>query len=171
MPWSIDLPHSHIGFATKHLGICQVFGHFAAAEVTLNLDAEDPTRWSMKATIQADSLDTGFPRRDDDVKSDRYLDTERFPTITFESRRVERRGDRFSVTGPLTLHGVTREIELDVTYNGEVVDRLRGREVTKRGISAQTTINRLDYGMGEPAPPATVAHEIRFVLEMEAIRE
>jgi polyisoprenoid-binding protein YceI len=147
-----------------------VYGHFGDAEVTLDLDADDPTQWSMKAVIQAASLDTGFPRRDDAVKSDHYLDVEAFPTITFESRRVEKRGDRFAAFGPLTLHGVTRDIELDVTYNGEVIDRVQGREVTKRGISAQTTIDRLDYKMGEPAPPATVAHEIRLLLEMEAIK-
>jgi polyisoprenoid-binding protein YceI len=170
MPWEFDLPHSLIGFSTKHLGICGVYGRFGAAEVTLDLDADDPAQWSMRAVIQAASLDTGFPRRDDAVKKEGYLDVEKFPTITFESRQVERRGDRFAVTGPLTLHGVTKEIELDVSYNGEVIDRVQNREVTKRGISAQTTINRLDFGVGAPVPPATVAEEIRFILEMEAIK-
>lgn len=170
MPWEFDLPHSTIGFSINHLGICTVYGRFEDAEVTLDLEADDPTKWSIKAVINAASLTTLFPRRDHDVKGSRYLSVEEFPTITFESRYVERRGDRFAVIGPFTLHGVTKEIELEVTYNGDVVDRIQNREVTKRGVSAQATINRLDFGVGEPMPPATVGHEIRFLLEMEAIK-
>jgi len=164
MPWEYDRNHSLIGFTTKHLGITTVHGRFDDADVQLDIDSENPTQWSMNAVIRAESLNTGIQRRDDHVRSESFLHVDQFPEITFKTLRTERRGDRFALIGALTMHGITREVELDVSYNGEAVDR----GVYKRGFSAQTTINRFDYGVGDPEGTWTAAPEIRFNLELEA---
>lgn len=167
MPWEFDRGHSYIGFSAKHIGINFIHGQFADANVTVDVTGDDPTKWSLKAVINAGSLDSGIGRRDDALKGEIYLDVERFPNITFESTRVEPRADRFAVFGPLTLHGVTREVELDVTYGGEQVDR----EILHRGFSAKATINRFDFGIGDlndRKKTWTVSDEIQFVLELDA---
>jgi polyisoprenoid-binding protein YceI len=166
MPWEYDTVHSYIGFIAKHLGINTVHGYFESAQVSLNLDSDDPTQWSIKATIQAASINTAISRRDDALRGEGYLDAERFPTITFESKRVERRGQRYWMVGALTLHGVARDVDLDVAFNGEATDR----EMLKRGFSAQGEVDRFQFEVGEPAKTPTVGKEIRFVLNMEAIK-
>lgn len=163
MSWEIDLPHSLIGVSARHLGICTVIGRFADADVAVDLDGDDPTRWALQATIRTASFDTGFDRRDDGVKQ-HYLVVDQFPTITFQTRRIERRGDGFAVIGPLSLHGVTREVELAATYNGEAVDR----GILRRGVSARGKINRLDFNVGEEG--GTVGDDIEFILELEAVQ-
>ena len=164
MAWQIDLPHSMIGFSAKHLGICTVIGRFEDADVAVELDGDDPSRWSLKATIRTASFTTGFDRRDDGVKQ-HYLVVDQFPSITFATQRVERRGDGFAIIGPLTMHGVTRDVELAATYNGDAVDR----GVLRRGVSARGKINRLDFNLGEPG--GTVGDDIEFILELEAAQQ
>ena len=164
MNWQYDKNHSTIGFRTRHLGISTVRGYFTDADVKLNLEGDDPTKWSMNATIQAASIDTGIERRDDHLRSESYLDVAEFPTITFETRRVEPRGEGFALIGSFTMHGVTKELELAATFNGEAVDR----EVHKRGFSAQGTVDRFAFGVGDPTGSWSVAPEIHFELEMEA---
>ncbi len=88
MPWEFDAPHSRIGFIARHLGLTFVHGYFRKAEVTVDLDEADPTRSRVAATIDAASLTSDFPRRDDAVKGENYLDVERYPTITFTSTRI-----------------------------------------------------------------------------------
>ena len=163
MAWEIDLPHSMIGFSGRHLGISTVIGRFEDADVAVALDGDDPTRWTLSATIRTASFTTGFDRRDDGVKQ-HYLVVDEFPVITFETRKAQRRGDGFVVTGPLTLHGVTRDVELAATYNGDAVDR----GMLRRGFSARGKINRLDFNVGEPG--GTVGDDIELILELEAIQ-
>jgi polyisoprenoid-binding protein YceI len=166
MPWEFDRNHSLIGFTARHLGISTIHGQFMDADVTLDLDGDDPTEWSMAASIKTISLNSGVGRRDDHLRSEAYLNAEQYPTITFETRRIESRDTGYAVIGALTMHGVTQEIELAATFNGEAVDR----ELTKRGFSAQGAVDRFAFGVGEPKVTWTVGGEINLVLEMEAIR-
>src|SRR5215211_8947185 len=117
-------------------------GLFTNIDVRLQLDGDDPSRWSVGATIDAASIDSGLPRRDDVLRSADYLDAEGFPTLNFQSTRVERQGDRYRVAGDLTLHGVTRPVVLDLQDNGEGINP-RGQR--SRALTTDITINRLDY--------------------------
>jgi polyisoprenoid-binding protein YceI len=169
MTWEFDKGHHQIGFAARHLGISIIRGHFDRSEVAVNLDAEDPTQWSMNATIDAASINTGNERRDDALREDKYFDVANYPTITFESRRVEKNGDGYRVFGDLTMHGTTREIELAVTYNGEAVDR----DLTKRGFSGRGVIDRFAFGVGDPNRrdlTPTVGDKVELLLDMETFR-
>jgi polyisoprenoid-binding protein YceI len=120
----------------------------------------------MAASIKTASLNSGVGRRDDHLRSEAYFNAEQYPTITFETRRIESRDTGYTVIGALTMHGVTQEIELSATFNGEAIDR----ELTKRGFSAQGAIDRFAFGIGEPKATWTVGSEVNLVLEMEAIR-
>jgi polyisoprenoid-binding protein YceI len=166
MPWEYDFPHSRIGFAARHIGLTIVQGHFQKADVKLDLNEDDPTKSSLSVTIEAASLTSAFPRRDDAVIGENYLDAQSFPTITFVSKRIEPRGeDRYDIIGDFTLHGVTRELALNTTYFGETTDP---RGVTLRGLAARATISKSDYGIkGSPADPLAVADEIQIIVDAE----
>src|ERR1041385_7043118 len=105
------------------MGLTWVHGYFRKADVKIDLNEADLTRSSIEASIDAASLTSDFERRDDAVKGENYLDVERFPTITFKSKRVEPRGEnRYTILGDFTMHGVTRELALDTEYFGEIQD-------------------------------------------------
>lgn len=173
MTWASDPNHLHVGFAGKHLGIVSVKGFFRKAEVTLNLEDPDPTRWSVAARIDVASLDTNNDIRDRKLKGPRYVDADQFPTMVFQSLRVEAASDgSYSVVGLLTLHGVTREVCLRTRLNGEVVDS-RGRGC--RGFSAETLLSLQDFRIHEPIEPADEAEgdpandHIQVSIEAKAI--
>jgi polyisoprenoid-binding protein YceI len=169
MTWEFDPVHSAIEFENVYLGILTVRGRFKQAEAQLDLDEVEPTRSSISATIDAASIETHNQRRDDTLRSADYLDAERFPTIAFQSKRVERRGDRFGVIGVLTIHGVSREVELDTLFNGEIVD---GRGICRRGFTASVTIARSDFGVhvNAPEPMPTSGESVRILLEVACIK-
>lgn len=169
MPWEYDPNHSVITFENTYLGILTIKGRFKSAEVSLELDEDDPSHSSAVATIDAASIETDILRRDDTLRSAGYLDVERFPTIGFTSRRVERRGDRYAIIGHLTIHGITREVEMDTVFNGDAMD---ARGIVRRGFSANVSISRSDYDIHtravEPVPVA--GEEVRISLEVAAIK-
>jgi polyisoprenoid-binding protein YceI len=166
VPWEFDAPHSRIGFIARHLGLTFVQGYFRKADVKVDLNVADPTKSSIAATIDAASLTSDFVRRDDAVKGENYLDVERYPHITFTSKRVEPHGEqRYAIIGDLTLHGVTRELVLDTEYFGEVTD---ARGNTLRGLAARGKIRKGDFDIhGSPADPHAVAEEIQLVIDAE----
>jgi len=142
--WAIDAAHSHVEFAVKHLMIATVKGRFADVQGTVEA-ADDFSNAAVDVTIGAASIDTRQEQRDAHLRSADFFDVERFPSITFKSRRTEpgpRGGLR--LTGNLTLHGVTREVALDVVAEGHGRDPWGGE---RAGFSATTTINRQDYGL------------------------
>src|SRR4026208_774575 len=121
--WNIDLAHSSINFSIRHMVVSKVRGRFAKYTGKLNLDESDLTRSVVEATIDASSIDTGTPQRDDHLRSPDFFDVEQFPELRFRSTRVEKIDDaHYRVTGELTLRDVTREVSLDVEYGGKGKD-------------------------------------------------
>src|SRR5262245_13393240 len=116
--WTIDPAHTDVGFAVRHLMISTVKGRFAGVTGTL-IAGDDPTTAEVDMTIDAASIDTRERQRDAHLRSADFLDVEKFPTLTFKSRTVERAGsDEYKLTGDLTIHGVTRPVTFDVTSYG-----------------------------------------------------
>lgn len=143
--WEFDPAHTRVEFSVKHMMFATVKGSFADVHGTLRLDEADPSRSSVEADIDAASLHTGDGRRDAHLKSADFLDVEKYPTITFKSTRVEVLGsDHARVVGDLTIHGVTREVELDTELTGHGTTPF-GTHVA--GFEAKTTINRKDFGL------------------------
>ncbi|HEY8477155.1 MAG TPA: YceI family protein [Chloroflexota bacterium] len=171
--WQLDPAHTLVEFSARHLMVSTVKGRFRTVSGTIRADGDDPTRVEVSVTIDATSIDTGVPDRDTHLRSPDFLDVERFPTITFRSKRVEALGgDRYRVVGDLTIRDVTREVALDATLLGRAMG-LAGKEVV--GFTASTTIDRRDFGATWNVPLEAggilVGNEVRIAIEAEAIRE
>ncbi|HLO24772.1 MAG TPA: YceI family protein, partial [Geobacteraceae bacterium] len=144
--WQIDPDHSNIQFKVRHLMVSNVKGVFHKVSGMAEIDDQDMTRSRVSVTIETASVDTGVAKRDDDLRSANFFDVTRYPTMTFVSRKIVKTGtDSFKVTGDLSIHGVTREVVLDVDGpTAAVKDPWGGM---RRGATATTKINRKDFGL------------------------
>jgi polyisoprenoid-binding protein YceI len=143
--WQLDPAHTLVEFAAKHMMISTVKGRFNRVRATLIYDEADPARSSLEAEIDAASLYTGIQMRDDDLRSDHFLEVEKYPTLTFKSTRVELMSSEHGlVVGDLTIHGVTREVALETQLTGRTKNP-DGKEVI--AFEARTSINRKDFGL------------------------
>jgi polyisoprenoid-binding protein YceI len=144
--WQIDPAHSAAQFAVKHLAISTVRGAFTSVKGTVQFDDKDITKSSVEVTIDVNSVDTRQPDRDKDLRSDHFFDAEHFPTITFKSKRVEQLSPgKLKITGDLTIHGITKEVVLDVDGPTAPVKDPWGNQ--RMAINATTKINRQDFGV------------------------
>ncbi|GER88344.1 polyisoprenoid-binding protein [Dictyobacter vulcani] len=172
MAWTIDASHSHIGFAVRHMVVSTVRGQFNAVRGTLNLDEANPAASSVEAEVDAASIDTHDGNRDGHLRSADFFDVEKFPTITFKSTKVENSDGDYKVTGDFTMHGVTKSVTFDVEYSGFVRDPYG---LDRAGFSAQTKINRKDFGLTWGAlletGGAVLSDEVKLNLEFEATQQ
>src|SRR5262245_12469491 len=123
-PYAIDNNHSTVGFSVPIFGgLSQVTGKFTDFAITLNNDEKDTTKSSVNVVIKATSINTGIEGRDRHLRNPDFFDVEKFPEITFQSQRIEKKGKQFIAHGPLTMHGVTKEIALPFTINGTSITR------------------------------------------------
>jgi len=144
--WQIDPAHTAAGFAVKHLMISTVRGQFKGVTGTVTWDDQDVSKSSIDVTIDATTVDTTEPMRDKDLKSDKFFDVAKYPTITFKSKKIENvSAGKLKVTGDLTIHGVTKEAVLDVEGPSNAVKDPWGN--TRVAASATTKVNRQDYGV------------------------
>jgi polyisoprenoid-binding protein YceI len=167
--WDLDPVHSHIGFVARHLMVSKVRGHFGKSDVRI-VTAENPADSSVTVSIDAASVDTGNQTRDDDVRSERFLDVVNHPLITFRSTGVTPAGgDKYQVAGDLSIRGVTRPAVLDLELGGFGPDQYGG---TRAGFSATTEINRIDFGVSfnPPIPGGVmISEKIQIEIEAEAV--
>jgi polyisoprenoid-binding protein YceI len=143
--WQLDPYHTQVEFSAKHLGMMTVRGHFAEVSATADIDPDHPEASSVGVTIDAASIRTHNPTRDDDLRSSNFLEVDKFPTITFKSTSVEPSGpDRYVLTGDLTIKAKTHLVTLEVAKYGEFNDPMMGHRIA---YSANTKINRKDFGL------------------------
>jgi polyisoprenoid-binding protein YceI len=143
--WKFDPYHTQVEFSAKHLGMMTVRGHFAELTVTGDIHPEQPELSTVEATINTASIRTHNEQRDNDLRSSNFLEVEKYPTITFKSTRIEPAGpDRYTVTGDLTIKGITGPITLNAVRYGEFTDPNMGHRI---GYAAEGQINRKDFGM------------------------
>lgn len=144
--WKIDPAHSSAQFAVRHLAISTIRGAFTKVSGTVQLDDQDVTKSSVDVTIDVDSVDTRVPDRDKDLRSERFFDVAKYPTITFKSKKVEQAGPgKLKVTGDLTIHGTTKEVVLDVDGPTPAIKDPWGNQ--RAAVNATTKINRQEYGV------------------------
>jgi polyisoprenoid-binding protein YceI len=144
--WQIDPSHSAAQFAVRHLAISTVRGAFTKVSGTVQLDDKDIAKSSVDVTIDAASVDTRVADRDKDLRSDRFFDVEKYPTLTFKSTKVEQpEPGKLKVTGDLTIHGVTKQVVLDVEGPTAPVKDPWGNQ--RAAANATTKINRQDFGV------------------------
>lgn len=144
--YSADANHSNVGFSVPILdGVSQVKGKFTSFTIDLNYDEDNISKSTVSAVIKAASIDTGIEGRDKHLRTADFFDVEKFPEITFQSKRVEKKGKNFLAIGDFTMHGVTKEIAIPFTATGKFINPANQQMST--GFSANLTINRRDYGM------------------------
>lgn len=172
--WQIDPDHSSVGFKVRHMMVSNVKGDFAKFNGIVDIDNNDLSRSKVSVNIETASINTGVAKRDDHLKSGDFLDVAKYPTMTFVSKKVSKTGkDKLKLTGYLTLHGVTREVVLDVDGFGPVSKDPWGN--LRRGASATTKINRKDFGLVWNAALETggvaVADDVAINLDIEMIKK
>ena len=171
--WQLDPYHTQVEFSAKHFGMMTVRGHFAEVATTADIDPGRPETSSVGATIQAASIRTNNQTRDDDLRSANFLDTGKYPVITFTSTSVQPAGpDQYTLTGDLTIKGITRPVSLEVTRYGELNDPgMMGHRIS---YGARGQINRTDFGVGTDMVldgKLVVSNEIQIVIEGELVEQ
>ena len=172
--WNIDTDHSNVGFKVRHLMVSNVKGSFDKYTGTVELNDKDITKSTVNVAIDTASINTNVQKRDEHLRSADFFDVAKYPTMTFVSKKVAKAGkDKLKVTGDLTLHGVTRQVVLDVEGLSRESKDPWGN--IRRGATASTTINRKDYGLVWNAAletgGVTVGEEVTITLEIEMIRK
>jgi polyisoprenoid-binding protein YceI len=167
--WTIDPTHSEVGFTVRHLMVSKVRGSFKTFEGTITV-ADNPVDSQVEARIDATSIDTRDENRDNHLRSSDFFDVEQHPQITFVSTAVRPAGRDYAVTGDLTIHGVTRSVELALEFNGVSGDPWGG---VRSGFSASTEISRADFGiefnMALDGGGVVVGDKIKIAIEIEAV--
>jgi polyisoprenoid-binding protein YceI len=165
--WAIDPVHSDVSFTVRHLGVSKVRGHFDTFEGQI-VTATNPLESSVTATIDAATISTRNDQRDAHVRSEEFLDTARFPTLTFTSTGIRHDDDTFLIDGELTLHGVTKPVTLTTEINGFGTGFDDNPVV---GVSARTEISRKEFGITGGPAGAAVGDKITIMLEIEATKK
>jgi polyisoprenoid-binding protein YceI len=170
--YKLDPAHSRIGFAVRHLEINWVEGRFKDFEGTIRYDDKDVTKSSVEFSAKVASVDTEVEARDKHLRTADFFEVEKYPTLSFKSTRVERKGkDAFVLHGDLTLKGVTKPVQLPFHISGAVKDPWGN---TRFGVEAETKINRRDYGINYGNAFAggglDVGNEVTISLQLEAVK-
>jgi polyisoprenoid-binding protein YceI len=170
--WEIDGSHSNMGFTIKHMMVSKVKGTFKDFKGTFNLDEKDMSKTTAEATIETTSINTDNADRDKHLRSADFFDVTKFPKMTFKSKKWEGEGKDAKLVGDLTLHGKTKEVTLNVTeLTAPVKDPFGG---TRRGLSANTKINRKDFGLtwnkAMDAGGVVLGEDVDVTVELELMK-
>ncbi|CAM3860166.1 YceI family protein [Nocardioides zeicaulis] len=167
----VDASHSRMGFSARHAMVTTVRGQFSDFEGTAHVDAEDPSASSVSIAIRPASISTGSADRDGHLVSADFFDAENHPALTFTSTSVERDGSEWTITGDLTIKGVTRSVTIPFEETGTAVDPFGN---TRVGFEGATTINRKDWDLSWNAALETggvlVSEKIKLELDISAIK-
>ncbi|GHG92396.1 YceI family protein [Streptomyces rubradiris] len=170
--WTIDRPHSHIGFSVRHAMVTTVRGAFTDYDSTLYFDGAQPSESRADLVIRVASVDTGVQQRDAHIIGADFFDARQYPEMTFHSTStVHEGGETFRMTGDLTIRGVTRPVDLHIDYLGSVLDPF-GFE--RAGFDGTTTIDRTEWGLVYnqrlKAGGTMVSEKVRLQFDISAIR-
>lgn len=170
--FAIDASHSSVSFKVKHMMVSKVRGTFDAFEGTIEFEEGKPETWSANAVIQMASVNTADEKRDAHLINPDFFDAEQFPTMTFVTTGVEKDGDDWVLKGDLTLHGVTKPVELDLEFNGTIDDPWGNH---RAGFSAEGKIDRREFGITWnntlDKGGIAVGNDVEIAIEIEAIRQ
>jgi polyisoprenoid-binding protein YceI len=172
--WTIDPDHSNVGFKVRHLMVSNVKGNFEKHTGTVEINDKDITKSKVEVSIDTSSINTNVQKRDEHLRSADFFDVAKYPAMTFVSKKVAKAGkDKLKVTGDLTLHGITKQVVLDV--EGPTKESKDPWGNIRKGATATTKINRKDFGLAWNAALETggvaVGEEITITLEIEMIRK
>jgi polyisoprenoid-binding protein YceI len=170
--WQIDTAHTSAQFAVKHMMVSTVRGQFNKTTGTVSWDGKDFTTAAVDVVVDATTINTREPRRDDHLKSADFFDVAKYPTLTFKSTKIEAAGaGRLKMTGDMTMHGVTRQVVFDVDGPSGPVKAQNG--TTRVGATATTKISRKDFGLTWnqviEAGGVAVSDEVAITIDVELV--
>jgi polyisoprenoid-binding protein YceI len=171
--WRIDPLHSLAQFSVRHMMISTVRGQFGGVKGTIKYDPQNPAAATVEATIDCTTINTGEPKRDNDLKGEEFFDVKKYPAMKFKSKRVDVAGPgKLKVTGDLTINAVTRQVVLDLEGPTAPIKDTQGRQ--KIGVSATAKVSRKEFGILYNPVLETggvaVSDEVSIVLDIELIR-
>lgn len=170
--YTIDTAHSGIEFSVRHLSVSNVKGRFTKFSGSIWYNPSDVTQSSATVVIDAASIDTAEPKRDEHLRSAEFFDVAKFPEIRFRTTQIIPQGDKYVVKGFLVMHGITKEIEIEAHLTGVVKDPW-GNE--RLGVEGRTTINRQDFGISYNKVldngALIIGNDVKIELNIEAIRK
>ena len=165
--YAIDKSHSSVQFSIRHI-VSRTSGRFNDYSGSISYDPDQPGKTAASATIQVESIDTDNAKRDGHLKSADFFDVGNHPVITFESTHAKTQGDKILLNGDLTMHGITRKVELPVVVLGVGVHPMNQKKVV--GLTTEITLKRSDFGVNSWTDPANiVGDEVKISLTIEAI--
>ncbi len=168
--WKSDPPHTQLGFTVTHLGINDISGAFEDVSITLNAKGEDLSDAAFSLVAQTGSVDTRVDARNNHLKSADFFNAKKYPEMSFTSTEIKKEGNnRYSLTGELSLHGITKTVHLNVLDRGLVTNPMSNKET--RGIQVSGTIRRSDFGIGEKFPEAVISDEVRIIANAEFLQD
>jgi polyisoprenoid-binding protein YceI len=172
--WQIDPAHSSAQFSVRHMAISTVRGAFSKVTGSVVLDDKDISKSTVEVTIDANSVDTRVPDRDNDLRSEKFFDVAHYPSITFKSKRVEQVAPgKLKVIGDLTVRGTTKEVVLDV--EGPTAPMKDPWGNTRSAATAATKINRQDFGVKWNATldngGVVVGDDVSIIIDVELVKK
>jgi polyisoprenoid-binding protein YceI len=167
--WVPDKAHSGVDFSILHMSLAKVRGHFGNIGGSVILNEADITKSTVNVTIDVTTVDTGVTNRDNDLKSAKFFDATQFPTATFVSTSVSKTGTGLTVSGNLTLHGVTKPVVLQVEGPTGPVNGMDKKPHS--GFSATTTIKRTDFGIATGFPTTVVGDDVALTIDLDLAKQ
>jgi polyisoprenoid-binding protein YceI len=169
--WEIDTAHSTVGFSVRHMTVSNVSGAFTAFTGSVDVDPADPASAKVQAEIDTASVNTGNEKRDAHLRNEDFFDAPKNPKITFVSKKIEKAGEGLKMTGDLTMHGVTKEVTLDVEAPSDAITDQKGNQ--RRGVSATGKLDRKEFGLNWSktldSGGLVVGNEIKLKIDLELI--
>jgi polyisoprenoid-binding protein YceI len=167
--WTWDKAHSQLNFGVTHMGINEIDGTFSTADAKMTASKDDLTDAQITLTADVNSINTGNEQRNNHLKSDAFFNAAQYGTLTFTSTSFQKvSGKNYTLTGNLTLHGVTKPVTLNVVFNGTVANPMNHK--TSAGFKVTGTIKRTDFGIGTNFPTTAVSDEVMLNINVEFVK-
>jgi len=168
--WNVDAVHSNVAFSVRHLVVAKTRGRFGTFEGVVTI-ADDPLQSKVEATVQTASIDTGDEGRDNHLRTGDFFEAETYPTLTFVSTGIKPDGGDYELTGDLTIKGVTKPVTWELEFNGVVTDPWGN---TRAGFSAETEVNRKDWGLDYnavlEAGGVLIGEKVKLTFDISAVK-
>ncbi len=166
--YTLDKNHTRVGFSATHFGISHVEGRFKNVTITLKAKKDDFTDAIIEMTADVKSIDTDIEMRDNDLKSDKWFDADKYPAIVFKSTSFKKINEKnYKLEGSITMHGVTKPISLDVVFNGKGINPMSKK--SSIGFTITGKLNRQDFLVGTGGGNSVVSDEIELRSNVEFI--
>ncbi len=165
--WKQDPNHSKLGFTVTHFSISDITGYFTNFDVTVTASQPDFSDAVIELTADINSINTGIDARDNHLKTADFFDAATYPTMTFKSSSIEKSGDKqYKLKGNLTMHGITKEITVDLNYRGTVQNPM-ANNADVAGLQVTGTLKRSDFNIGPKFPEFVISDEVRIKADGE----